>query len=266
MRKPRPIVLKIGGSVITEKKEELKASTGVIDRLADEVSRANLPQLLVVHGGGSFGHPIAERYHIKEGFKEDSQKIRFCETHQMMTVLNGLLMDSLLWHSVPAMAITPSSVAVTKKGRINVLETISIQMLLDMGITPVMYGDAVLDSDLGFTILSGDQLASMLAIKFGAERIVMGVDVDGLFDTDPKTEKRATMYERLSLRELSSIQGKLDRSSPHDVTGGMAGKISELILAIEAGISVLIVNASKPGNVYSALQGKAVTGTLIEKE
>ncbi len=194
LKRLKPVVLKIGGSVITEKREELKANTGVIDRLAEEINKSRPFPLMVVHGGGSFGHPIAERYHIKEGLKEESQKIRFCETHQMMSVLNGLLMDSLLWHSIPAMAITPSSIALTKNGRIDTLETVPIQRLLDMGITPVMYGDAVLDTDLGFTVLSGDQLASVLAIKFDAARIVMGVDVDGLFDADPKTEKTANLY------------------------------------------------------------------------
>ena len=44
----------------------------------------------------------------------------------------------------------------------------------------------------------------------------------------------------------------------------MLGKISELILAVEIGISVLIVNALKPNNVYKALKGQKVVGTLIE--
>ena len=48
--------------------------------------------------------------------------------------------------------------------------------------TPVLYGDAVLDDKLGFTVLSGDQLVAYLAIKYKASKIVIGADTDGLFD------------------------------------------------------------------------------------
>jgi isopentenyl phosphate kinase len=46
----------------------------------------------------------------------------------------------------------------------------------------------------------------------------------------------------------------------------MFGKIAELILAIEHGIRVTIVNAAKPDYIYKALRGEKVEGTLIEKE
>jgi isopentenyl phosphate kinase len=138
-------------------------------------------------------------------------------------------------------------------------------MLLKMGFLPVTYGDAVLDTELGFTILSGDQLVSHLAARFNAERIIMGADVDGLYDADPKTEKNAKMLNHLTLGELKKLQNNL-KPSPHDVTGGMFGKIAELIPAIEKKIPVTIVNAAKPNNIYKALKGEKVEGTLIEKE
>ena len=106
-----------------------------------------------------------------------------------------------------------------------------------MAFTPVLYGDAVLDEKLGFTILSGDQLVAYLAIKYKAQKIVIGVDTDGLFDCDPKTNPNAKAYKHLTLAELKQIQPKLGKAAGTDVTGGMAGKIAELIPAIEAGSS-----------------------------
>jgi isopentenyl phosphate kinase len=129
-----------------------------------------------------------------------------------------------------------------------------------------MYGDAVLDSEIGFTILSGDQLVSYIATKFNAKQIIMGVDVDGLYNSDPKVEKNAKPYGRLTLEELKNLQNKLDKPMAQDVTGGMFGKIAEIIPAIEKGIPVTIVNATKPNYVYRALKGEKVEGTLIEKE
>jgi isopentenyl phosphate kinase len=258
-------VLKIGGSVITDKNGELAARMQEIDRLAEEIKKANVHNLIVVHGGGSFGHPSAQRYAIKEGFREDGQRIGFSETHHVMTVLNGLFMDSLIWHQVPAVSVTPSSCLVTENGRISHFEDTPLKELLRMAFTPVLYGDAVLDTKLGFTILSGDQLVSALATRLNADRIIMGVDVDGLYDADPKVEKTAKIFRHLTLEELKRLQSKLGKPAVCDVTGGMVGKVAELVPAIEQKIRVTIVNASKPNNVYKALEGETVEGTIIEK-
>lgn len=263
LNKARPTILKIGGSVITDKSEELKAQTDVIDRLATEIEQAAAKNLVIVHGGGSFGHPKAKQYGIKEGLKDPTQLVKFAETHHVMTMLNGLLMDALIWHAVPAVSVTPSSVIMTRNGRIDSFDEDAVRRLLEMNMTPVMYGDAVLDSEIGFTILSGDQLASALATRLEAERIVIGADVDGLFDADPRVEKTAKLFERLTLEELKKLQCKLGKSTACDVTGGMFGKMTELLPAVERGIPVAIVNASEPKNVYLTLVGERVKGTII---
>ena len=262
----KPTILKIGGSVITDKNGELAAKTKTINRLVEEIKKAKLANLIIVHGGGSFGHPTAKKYAIKDGLKQDSQKVGFAETHHVMTVLNGLVMDALIWHNIPALSITPSSCMITKNGRISYFEEKIITTLLDMSIVPVLYGDAILDDQLGFTVISGDQIVTHLARKFGADRIIMGVDVDGLFDSDPKEIKNSKLYLKLNLEELKKIKNSIGTSTTSDVTGGMLGKINELSLAIEQNIPISIINANKPNRLYKALIGAKVEGTLFEKE
>lgn len=266
MSQARPTILKIGGSVITDKDKEMEVRMDAISRIADEILEANPKNLIIVHGGGSFGHPIAQKHAIKDGFKDENQIVGFAETHHVMTVLNGLFMDALIWRGIPAVSITPSSCVMTKNGRITCFEDTPLKQLLKMGFIPVLYGDAVFDTEIGFTILSGDQLTSFLALRFNAKNILIGVDVDGLYDADPKKDAKAKMFEHLTLDELKKVQGRLGGSNACDVTGGMFNKIMELIPAIERGISVLMVNASKPGYIYKALRGERVKGTLIEKE
>jgi isopentenyl phosphate kinase len=266
MSEAKPVVLKIGGSVITDKTGELAARTEVINRLAEEIAKANVKNLIIVHGGGSFGHPTAQKYGIKDGLKDDAQKVGFAETHHVMTVLNGLVMDALVWHEVPAVSVAPSSCIATEKGRIKLFDEAIPKMLLKMGFTPVLYGDATLDTQLGFTVLSGDQIVAYLARKFGARKIILGVDVDGLCTADPKTDNNAKVYPHLPLQELKAFEGKMGKSTSADVTGGMQGKVTELVSAVEQGIPVAIVNASKPNRVYRALVGEKVEGTIIEKE
>lgn len=264
--KTKPIILKLGGSVITHKEKPLTINNGAIRRLAYEISQANVSPLVIVHGGGSFGHPIAKAYRINEGFKDSSQMMGFSKTHQAMTKLNAMVLDALISHNIPAVAVQPSSFIITKSDRIKTIDNKVVKKLIETGFVPVLYGDAVLDSDKGFAILSGDQLVSSLATQLAAECIIVGVDVDGLYTSDPKKDKTAKLIQHITLQELKKIQHEVKEATATvtDVTGGMLGKISELIPAVEAGISVLIVNALKPDNVYKTLKGQEVVGTLIE--
>jgi isopentenyl phosphate kinase len=266
MNDARPIILKLGGSAITDKTAEASPKTQIINRLAEEIKRADLDNLIVVHGGGSFGHPTAAKYGIKDGYKEDpTQKFGFAETHHMMTVLNGLVMDALIWHEIPAVSVAPSSCVVTENGRVKFFDETVFKSMAKLIFTPVMYGDAVMDEKLGFTVLSGDQLVAYLAIRYKATKIVVGTDTDGLFDSDPKTNPNAKPYKNLTLKELKEIQPKLDKAPGTDITGGMAGKISELIPAIEAGVHVTVTGATKGLSIYRALTDQSVLGTEIEK-
>lgn len=261
----KPTILKLGGSVITNKEKPLTPNLPAIERLAREISKANVSPLVLVHGGGSFGHPVAEKYGIKEGYKDSSQIMGFSKTHQAMTKLNKLIVDSLINHNIPAVEVQPSSCVVTKAGRIQSMEEKPLKKMLKMGFVPVLYGDAVLDSETGFAILSGDQLVSSLAINLNADRIIVGVDVNGLHTADPKTDPSARLIQRITLEELKNLKHKIEGSKVTDVTGGMLGKMLELTSAVEHGIRTIIVNATKPNRVYKALKGEKVVGTIIEK-
>ena len=262
----KPVILKLGGSVITVKKKPLTPNRAAIRRLAREVASSKVASLILVHGGGSFGHPLAKHYAINEGYNgKASQLLGFAKTHQAMVALNKLIVDSLIRSKIPAVAVSPSSCIVTKSGRISTFNEEPLSKLIQMGSVPVLYGDAVLDSDQGFAILSGDQLIAFLALRFNAERIIVGMDVDGLYATDPKTDSSAKLFSHVALKELKNMQRQIGEAKVDDVTGGMLGKIKELIPAVEKGINVFFVNAAKPKNVYKALKNEHVIGTHIEK-
>ncbi len=266
MNDARPIILKLGGSAITDKTQEATPKTEIINRLAEEIKRADLDNLIIVHGGGSFGHPAAQKYGIKDGYKEDpTQKLGFAETHHMMTVLNGLVMDALIWHEVPAVSIAPSSCFVTENCKIKYFDETVLKSMSKFAFTPVMYGDVVMDESQGFTVLSGDQLVAYLALKYNAQKIVIGADTDGLFDSDPKTNPNAKPYKHLTLAELKQIQPKLGKAQGADVTGGMGGKMAELIPAVEKGIHVTVSGATKGLSIFRALTDQSVLGTEIDK-
>jgi isopentenyl phosphate kinase len=259
-------VLKLGGSVITKKEKDMTPNLDSIDRLAKEIKEAEAEQLIIVHGGGSFGHPLAKQYNIIEGFRKASQIEGLVKTHMAMVKLNRIVVEALINHNIAVFPVSPSSCVVSKSGRINNFYFDTLNTILNVNFTPVLYGDTIFDDEIGFTILSGDQLAVKLAIQLQADKLIFGADVDGLHAVDPKTDGSARLISNITLAELKGMLQDISGSRTVDVTGGMLGKISELINMVDIDIQTIIVNAAKEGNIYKALKGENVIGTLIKSK
>ena len=89
-------VLKLGGSVITVKDKAMTADHDRIRRLSEEIKAAWPLPLVLVHGGGSFGHPVAKKYRLTEGYKSERQvdgpfKSPQSFTVDFMDMLKGIL-------------------------------------------------------------------------------------------------------------------------------------------------------------------------------
>ncbi|MGD0804407.1 MAG: isopentenyl phosphate kinase [Candidatus Bathyarchaeia archaeon] len=257
-------ILKLGGSVVTHKDSLRTPNAEAINRLATEVATAGPRKLIIVHGGGSYGHPLAKEYEISTGYKSPRQLAGFSLTHQAMVELNMLIVTAFLEVGVPTISISPSSFIITEDQRMTTVDFSVVSQAVDSGFVPILYGDAVLDSVLRFTILSGDQLAARLAIDLGASKIIFGVDVDGVYTTNPKLVKEAQLIDELSFGQMRSMI-KVGEALSTDVTGGMLGKIREAGAAVEAGVDVQLVNALKPGMVHDALRGEKVKCTWLRR-
>jgi isopentenyl phosphate kinase len=248
--------------VITKKDEPMTPNMENIERLANEIKESNEKKLIIIHGGGSFGHPLAKKYDLTQGYHNKNQLHGFVKTHQAMLKLNAIITGTLYETGMLTIAVTPNSFVITLGKKIVDIDTKVLSRYIEMEIIPVLYGDPVLDEKTGFTILSGDQLAVVLAKKLNAERIVFGVDVDGVFTSDPKIHDDSKLIDLLDVEnfeEKISVEGAL----PTDVTGGMLSKLKEASEAVKAGIEVILVNANKEKRVEKALKGEYVKGTKL---
>ncbi|UCH57865.1 MAG: isopentenyl phosphate kinase family protein [Candidatus Bathyarchaeota archaeon] len=258
------LVVKLGGSVVTVKDQPMTAHHENIEQLAEEIKAAWPSPIVIVHGGGSFGHPVAEKFGLADGFTSERQVIGFSRTHQAMVALNTIIVDTLHDKGAPALSVSPSSFITTDDGRISKADFEIVGRLVVRGFLPILYGDAVLDRTKGFSILSGDQLAVHLATSLGASKLIFGVDVDGVHTSNPKLVPQAKLIQHLSLEKLKGFV-KIGSALTSDVTGGMLGKVSEAKAAVEAGVEVQIVNATKPGVILKALIGEPVAGTILAR-
>ena len=257
-------VVKLGGGAITVKGAKTPTpKRDVIERVAQEICSARLP-LVLIHGGGSFGHPLAERYNLVGGFVSPHQLHGVTETHRSMKLLNKLVTDAFLDAGCLAFSISTSTCFVTENGRIASSFLEPIASALRLGCTPVLYGDVVFDRKLGFTILSGDQIAAFLARDLRARRLIFALEFEGVFNKDP-LRKGAKLVKKLSANQLVRLADKASaKTKGTDVTGGMRNKLLESIPVVKAGITVCFAGVAPAGNIRSAIKGNSFRGTLIE--
>ena len=80
-------IIKLGGSVITDKTKEAYFKTEIMNNLSREIKKSN-QQCIIIHGAGSFGHVLAKKYNLNQGFYDDNQLKGFAKTMEMVQVLN----------------------------------------------------------------------------------------------------------------------------------------------------------------------------------
>ena len=262
-------ILKIGGSILTVKDSaESQIDAESLKRIALEIkaSMDNSPkELIIVHGAGSFGHPPAKKYRIGEKFdkSEYSQKrIGFCEIQNAVKKLNMLICEAFIEEGLPVIAVPASAFITATDKRITGGKLDVLRMYLEKGFIPVIYGDVVLDSEREFCVISGDQLIQYLAVNLNADKVILGTDVDGVYSKNPKTHSDAVFFEKFtSLEDLDTLEG----TTNVDVTGGMVGKIKELLYLADLGIESKIINAEIDDNIYKVLENEEVKGTVISR-
>ena len=244
------IIVKLGGSVISNKDEPFSFNDEAVKNIAEEIaSFYPHKKFILVHGGGSYGHPLATKYRIREGINGMESMIGASITHQAMLELNKKIMEIFLSENLPVFSISPSSIFVMREGKIIYGETGAVSMLVKKGFIPVLFGDVCVDESKGMDILSGDNIISYLERRVGPEKVIFLMDVDGVYDKSPE-EKDARLIEEID--ESVSIDAE---NKKFDVTGGIENKIRE---ALNMKCDVYFINGMKKGNLSMAIEGKKV--------
>jgi isopentenyl phosphate kinase len=250
---------------VTNKKRNFCASKRTIANVMEEIRSSQVESMVVVHGGGSFGHPLAKKYRLSDGYVNDSQLIGFAETRQAMMKLNKIILDSAMNRQLRCVSVQPSAFIRTRNKRIEEIDLGIVRNILDLCMIPLMFGDVVLDQELKFCILSGDQLTSRLAMELEAKRMILATNVDGVFDSNPKNPE-AKLMKRMTIQDVKNlVEIGAESDQGVDVTGEMIGKMREILPVVEKGIQVIVLNGRMRGRISMALSGKRVIGTTIEK-
>ncbi|MCK4634427.1 MAG: isopentenyl phosphate kinase family protein [Candidatus Aenigmarchaeota archaeon] len=257
-------ILKLGGSVITDKSKHTTAKKETIERLVKEIASAKNKKdfkLVLVNGAGSFGHTPVKEYDLKEGIMDEKTKKGFTIVHKYVENLNRIIWDALGENGLIAMPVHPTCFIIQDDWKIVKFDTDVIEGLLEHDIVPLLYGDMVIDKKQGCSIISGDDIVPYLAKKLEAKRILMGSNTDGIYDKDPNLFPDAKLIPEINNENYEDVLSGLTGSAKTDVTGGMKEKIRKLIEMTKE-TECLIFNAEKEGLTEKALLEEKV-GTLL---
>lgn len=103
---------------------------------------------------------------------------------------------------------------------------------------------------LGHPYFSTDTIASLRAIELEADMILYAKSIDGVYDSDPKTNPEAKKYDEISLQQI--IDDKLQFM---DMTAA--------ILCLENKMPIMAFGLNEHNSIANSLNGK-FNGTLIK--
>ncbi len=257
-------LLKLGGSLITDKSKAHTARVDVLKRAAAEIKavwEANPFPLIIGHGSGSFGHVPAKRYNTRNGVVTAEDWIGFAEVHREALDLNHIVTDVLYDAGLPVLSFVPMDEVRTTNHTITFRNTDAIIKAMSHGLIPVIFGDTVFDDAIGGTILSTEDLFSHLCETFSEPpRILLAGLEQGVWQDYPAN---TTLIKHIAADDSASDRFVF-ASEFTDVTGGMIEKVRLMrsLVRESKAASALIFSGCGEGSFTAALGGENI-GTLI---
>ena len=255
------ILVKLGGSVITDKDKLRRFRRAACTRLCGELRPAR-GDLVLIHGAGSFGHILASRAKLQLGVPDgDLKKLRqVARVHSDVRDLNSRVLSCMSSKKLRGYSLPPHTVASFSNGAVTAFCPEKFETLLENDMVPVSFGDVVPDRKLNFSICSGDLLMLALAEHFEPSMAVFVADVDGVYDKDPKRYKSAKLVSEVSPDNIDSISAS---SRKNDVTGAMRKKLARMVEISEHCENTIILNGNVEGRLERALRGEKVVSTKV---
>lgn len=254
------MVVKLGGSLITRKREVEKLRPKVLRRLAEEIAEVRDREVVVLHGAGSFGHPGAARFGLARAPDDRAKPAERARGAAIVSAevrrLHLAVLRELVHAGVSAWSVPLASVARNRDGALADLDARPFEEALARGNVPVAFGDVVPDTSWGFSILSADRVAVELARRWHPARVVFATDVVGVLE-GPKGGPRTVVAEvgPELFRRLAPAPGATD------VTGGIRGKVEAMCAIAETGSDAVLISGLSDGAVSRAIRGESVYGS-----
>lgn len=262
------IMIKLGGSLITEKDKPLTPRLDVIQLLAKQIKeiKSREPNLKIIlgHGSGSFGHSIAAKYNTRSSVKTDQEWYGFTQVWYAARNLNIFISQALQDQGIAFMTIPPSAFIYSNEGKGSDHFRYPIESLLSTQIIPVVHGDVIFDKHLGGTILSTEDIFLYLANFYQPKKILLAGIEDAIWADFPE---RQIPIKSITPANFDQVKQEIGGSKSVDVTGGMIEKVRLMVELVTKypSLKVNIFSGLKPNSLIEGIFGDS-SGTIIEME
>ncbi len=262
------IMIKWGGSLITEKDKPFTPRFEIIQSLAKQIKKITeiKPdlQIIIGHGSGSFGHTIASKYQTRKGVNTRAEWVGFSHVWHAARSLNVIVTQALHEQGVPSVTFAPSSFISSTNGKGTEFFQFPIDKALSSGIIPVVHGDVIFDHLLGGTILSTEDIFSYLANYYSPKKILLAGIENYVWADFPENKHP---IKSITTRNFNEIKNQIGESISVDVTGGMIAKVKLMMEIVKKSPRMKI-------SIFSGLSSDCLiqevldkpTGTIIEME
>lgn len=231
----RRILIKLSGeALLGESDYGICAST--LSRIADEIAEVNAlgVEVAVVLGGGNIfrGAGLAAA---------GMDRVTADHMGMLATVMNSLALQD----------------ALERRGVFSrVMSAIKINQVCEdyirrRAVRHLEKGRVVIfAAGTGNPFFTTDSAASLRAVEIGAELLLKGTKVDGVYTSDPVNDPQARRYEHLTYDDVLG-----QRLEVMDATA--------IVLCRDQNMRIMVFDMTRAGNVVQAAQGASV-GTVVE--
>ena len=258
------MLVKLGGSLITDKRQPGMLRTEVLARLAGELAEG-LPRarqrgvgVVLGHGSGSFGHVAATDSGFAGGPPSAEQAAAISRTQARAAELHRHVIDALLAAGLSPYTIAPSSALTLASGEPAAFSGRLLSWALDRGLLPVLYGDVAPDLDDGVAICSTETAlrAAELALEHEDRRVRTAL---WLGETAGLLDEAGALVPELD----PAVRWRVGAAAGTDVTGGMEHRLRSCRELSRRGVVSTLADGRVPGLLERALRGEPVPGTRV---
>jgi isopentenyl phosphate kinase len=265
------VIVKLGGSVITDKTALCFFDAKNTLRLAEEIKTSRFFPI-IVHGTGSFGKGVLLEHNLPPDdvtFLGQEHLDVVTEFKQKVRELNSRVVAVFTSVGLKVVSIPGDSLFVFRDGAFGnrelVMHDTSLKRQIERRIIPISYGDMVVDyrdRKHDFYACSSDIMVATMAAYLRPEKVIFLTDVDGVY-MQPSPWDIPIFIKEINNSIFALLK---ERISFLEVIGEMRDKVYYALKAANYCNECIIVNGRKPGFLQTALTGGEVIGTRILRD
>lgn len=259
MNKSKRIVVKIGTSSLTY--ENGKINIGRISRLTTVLSDIrNSGKEIILVSSGSIAVGTSTLGKTK---RPDDIPGKQATAAVGQAELIKIYQNFFNQYNVKVAQILLTKDCITsKKRKTNAYNT--LKTLLSIGVIPIINeNDTIATEEIEFG--DNDSLAADVAKMINADLLILMTDVNGLYSSNPCTDKNATLIPKVMKIDKSLLERTSGDGSEWG-TGGMLSKLMAGQKCMQSGIDMIITNGNSPENIIKILDGESIGTHFSSKE